>query len=196
MAELVPRGVICGHSVPTILFHPQDDRLSMLWLGIANSFCVDFLARKKTAIAQRALLLTATGSEMSEFWDRAASSVGLSHVDSPCEDPVRRKTLRAELDVLVARDFFGLSKDEMRYLLDPADILGPDCGFETFGALKRSEARASGGAFTSRNLILQTWDRLPSPDARVDAAWAGVAADRIVAINRGAMPSSVPVARG
>ncbi|MGH7194516.1 MAG: hypothetical protein ACREJM_13445, partial [Candidatus Saccharimonadales bacterium] len=50
MAALIPTSVVCGHSVPTILFHPQDDRLSMLWLGIANSFCMDFLARKKAAL--------------------------------------------------------------------------------------------------------------------------------------------------
>jgi hypothetical protein len=51
----------------------------------------------------------------------------------------------------------------MRYLLDPADILGADCGFETFGALKRAEMRISRNKFTSRDLILRTWDELPSP---------------------------------
>jgi hypothetical protein len=205
MAALVPPKVICGHSVPTILFHPQDDCLLMLWLGVANSFCADFLARKKaalhmtytvldslplprsytgtpleTAIVRRALILTATGPEMAEFWNRVAPQIGLcGQDDRPCEDPVQRRVLRAELDVLVARDFFGITRDEMRYLLDPADVLGPDCGFETFGALKRAEARASGGAFTSRDLILDTWDSLPSPAA--DAA-ATTSADQSTAI--------------
>jgi hypothetical protein len=188
VAALIPHGTICGDKVPTVLFRPLDDRLMLLWLGIANSFCLDFLARKKVAlkmsytlmdslplprgwsgtrldiaISQRTLILTATGTEMTEFWSRAAPQVGLSPEDErPCEDPVRRSVLRAELDVLVARDFFGLTRDEMRYLLDPADILGSDCGFETFGALKRAEARASEGRFTSRDLILDTWDRLSS----------------------------------
>ena len=101
MAALIPPNVVCGQSVPTILFHPQDDCLSMLWLGIANSFCVDFLARKKAAlhmtytvldslplprsytgtpveiaIARRALMLTATGTEMESFWNRAAAPLG------------------------------------------------------------------------------------------------------------------------
>ncbi|MGH7194517.1 MAG: Eco57I restriction-modification methylase domain-containing protein, partial [Candidatus Saccharimonadales bacterium] len=79
------------------------------------------------------------------------------------------------LDVLVGRDFFGLTLDEMRYLLDPADVLGPDCGFETFGALKRAERRASGGAFTTRDLILETWrtQRVPVELTSLpDGAWA------------------------
>jgi len=219
MAALVPPKVICGHSVPTILFHPQSDHLSMLWLGIANSFCVDFLARKKAAlhmtytvldslplprsytatpleteIAQRALMLTATGAEMVEFWSRAAPPIGLPHDrDRACEDPVQRRVLLAEIDVLVARDLFGLTRDEMRYLLDPADILGHDCGFETFGALKRAEARASGGAFTSRDLILETWDRLPAPTNKGATAWAGATDDRGY---HGTVPGYAPVARG
>jgi N-6 DNA Methylase len=221
MAALVPPKVICGHSVPTILFHPQDDRLSMLWLGIANSFCVDFLARKKaalhmtytvldslplprcysatpleTAIARRALMLSATGAEMAEFRNRTAPPIGLTPDDGrPCEDPVQRRTLRAELDVLVARDFFGLTRDEMRYLLDPADILGPDCGFETFGALKRAEARAFGGAFMSRDLILETWDRLPAPIDEGATACASATDNRGYRENRGSVSGSAPVAR-
>ena len=103
---------------------------------------------------------------MTEFWNRVAPTLGLrANEVRPCEDPRQRQILRAELDVLVARDFFRLTKDEARYLLDPSDILGPDCGFETFGALKRAEMRASGGAFTSRDLILCTWDSLPTPSA-------------------------------
>ena len=95
--------------------------------------------------------------------------------DRPCENPAQRTSLRAELDVLVARDFFGLTPDEMRYLLDPGDVLGPDCGFETFGALKRAERRASGGAFTTRDLILDTWRTLRVPvdlTSLPDGAWA------------------------
>ncbi len=201
MAALIPPDVVCGHSVPTILFHPESDCLAMLWLGIANSFCVDFLARKKAAlhmtytvldslplprsygatslereIARRALVLTATGAEMESFWNRTAPTLGLDpRTDCPCEDPARRRLLRAELDVLVARDFFGLTLDEMRYLLDPGDVLGPDCGFETFGALKRAERRESGGAFTTRDQILEAWRTLRVPvdlTSLPDGAWA------------------------
>jgi hypothetical protein len=75
----------------------------------------------------------------------------------------------------VARDFFGLTLGEMRYLLDPGDVLGPDCGFETFGALKRAEGRESGGAFTTRDQILEAWRTLRVPvdlASLPDGTWA------------------------
>jgi hypothetical protein len=190
VSALIPPHVVCGDKVPTLLFHPVDDRLTLLWLGIANSFSLDFVARKKVALKMsytvmdslplprvwRGLLLSATGPEMIDFWQSAAPLVGLStKADHPCEDLSERRVLRAEIDVLVARDFFDLTLDEMRYLLDPSDVLGPDCGFETFGALKRAEQRVSGGTFTSRDRILAAWRTLRVPvdlTSLPDGAWA------------------------
>ncbi len=64
----------------------------------------------------------------------------------------------------ISGDLFGLTIEEMRYLLDPTDILGPDCGFETFGALQRSE-RHEFGDFRTRRMILEAWEHLPSSAA-------------------------------
>ncbi|MFY9658475.1 MAG: hypothetical protein WAK01_18145, partial [Methylocystis sp.] len=186
VAALIPSGVVCGHSVPTIAFSPDDAALSLLWLAVANAMCSDYLARKKVslhmtfsvldslplprcsehtpiaqAIAARALTLTATGPEMEPFWRTTAPLVGLDlRSSTPCEDPAERERLQVELDVLVARDLFQLMRDEMRYLLEPADILGPDCNFDTFGPLRRNEERDY-GEFRTRRLILETWDTLP-----------------------------------
>ena len=115
-------------------------------------------------IASNALRLASTGPEMSDFWDATASQLGLgSKIDAPAENAEERDSLRAEIDVVVARDLFGLTLDEMRFLLDPTDVLGADCNFETFGALKRAEEKAFDGHFRTRDLILRTWDRLPIP---------------------------------
>lgn len=185
VATMIPAGSVCGHKVPTIKFRPRDDALSFLWLGIANSFCLDFLARQKVAltmsytivdslplprtfsgdpveqaIARHSAQLACAGSEMAALWDQAAPALGL--VTPPAEDIQVRRGLRAELDVYVARDFFGLSRDEMRYLLDPSSILGESCGVETFGALKRAEMRDD-GEFTSYGMIMEAWDRLDAP---------------------------------
>jgi hypothetical protein len=52
---------------------------------------------------------------------------------APCEnlpikpftfDPNRRAVRRAELDARYARPY-GLTRDELRYILDPADVMGP-----------------------------------------------------------------------
>jgi len=194
-AALLPAGVICGDKVPTVIFIPEDLQLEMLWLAVANSFCIDYVARKNVsmkmsktvlydlplpkyytgapldvAIASRALQLSASGEMMEALWNRAAPQVGLDpKADAPADDCDSRERLRAELDVLVARDLLQLSRDEMRYVLDPTDLLGSSCHFETFGALKRAEIHAF-GEFRTRRLILETWDCLAQAAGRGPAS--------------------------
>jgi hypothetical protein len=43
--------------------------------------------------------------------------------------------LRAELDAYYAA-LYGLTRDELRCILDPADVYGPDFPGETFRVLK------------------------------------------------------------
>ena len=73
-------------------------------------------------------------------------------------DPERRALLRGELDAYYAR-LYGLSRDELRYVLDPADVMGPDYPSETFRVLKNNEIREFGEYGTQR-LLLEAWDRL------------------------------------
>lgn len=186
VAALIPPDAICGDSVPTVEVERGEPRLVLLLLAVMNAFAIDFVTKKKVGlhltfnvvdslplprayadtslereIARRSLLLAATGPEMSTFWFGAAPLVGLDpYTSRPVEDLAQRRHLRAELDVLIARDVYGLSKEEIAYLLDPAAILGPDCGFETFGALKRVDEREFDGQFLTRDLILDAWDRL------------------------------------
>jgi hypothetical protein len=72
-------------------------------------------------------------------------------------DPVRRAQLRAELDAYYAR-LYGLTRDELRYILDPADVVGAEYPSETFRVLKESELR-SFGEYRTRRLVLEAWDR-------------------------------------
>lgn len=66
--------------------------------------------------------------------------------------------LRAELDALFAR-LYGLTRDELRYIVDPQDVYGPDFPGETFRVLKGKEMRAFGEYRTLR-LVLEAWDRM------------------------------------
>ena len=62
---------------------------------------------------------------------------------------------------------YGLTRDELRYILDPADapfgpggtLLGPDYPSETFRGLKNKEERAF-GEYRTRRLVLAAWDAL------------------------------------
>jgi hypothetical protein len=87
--------------------------------------------------------------------------------------------LRAELDAYYAH-LYGLDRDELRYILDPADIMGEDYPSETFRVLKNNEMRAYGEYRTSR-LVLEAWDRLESagwseiaPPSPVDLRYSGI----------------------
>jgi len=71
----------------------------------------------------------------------------------------RRAHLRAELDAWFARAY-GLTRDELRYILDPADVYGPDFPGETFRVLKEKET-ARFGEYRTRRLVLEAWDKLP-----------------------------------
>jgi len=69
----------------------------------------------------------------------------------------RRALIRAELDARIAR-LYGLTRDELRYILDPADVYGPDFPGETFRVLKEKETKQF-GEYRTRRLVLEAWDR-------------------------------------
>lgn len=184
MAALIPPGVVCGHTVPTMLAEPDSPVLTLVTLAALNSLLLDSIARQKvslhmtfnviatlpaprlveplTAAARAAALaarLSCAGPEMADFLRGLRREPALAGLNlSPCEDPEERARLAAELDVVVARDIFGLTRDEMRYLLEPRDVLGPDCTAETFAALRRAEERDH-QEYRTRRLVMEAWDR-------------------------------------
>jgi hypothetical protein len=107
-------------------------------------------------------------------------------------DEERRALLRAELDAYYAR-FYGLTRKQLRYILDPhdltdrelEDILDPaedppdaprtkDFPGETFRVLKEREIKEY-GEYRTRRLVLAAWDRLQeAPTTAVAAASANI----------------------
>ena len=79
-------------------------------------------------------------------------------------DPERRALLRAELDAFYAH-LYGLNRDELRYILDPSDLMGPDYPSETFRVLKTNEIRQF-GEYRTQRLVLEAWDRLFGAEVR------------------------------
>jgi hypothetical protein len=73
-------------------------------------------------------------------------------------DDERRALLRAELDAYYAR-LYGLTRDELRYILDPKAVYGPDFPGETFRVLKEKEERHF-GEYRTQRLVLAAWDQL------------------------------------
>jgi hypothetical protein len=72
-------------------------------------------------------------------------------------NPERRTRLRAELDARYAR-LYGLTREELCYILDPQSVMGADYPSQTFPGLKRKE-EAESGEYRTRRLVLEAWDR-------------------------------------
>lgn len=104
-------------------------------------------------ITPKVLELTYTSHSLAPF------ARDLGHDGPPFAwDEDRRAHLRADLDAFYARAY-GLTRDELRYILDPADVKGPDYPSETFRVLKEKEIRHH-GEYRTRRLVLAAWDRM------------------------------------
>ena len=79
-------------------------------------------------------------------------------------NPVRRAQLRAELDAYCAR-LYNLDRDELHYILDPADVMGADYPSETFRVLKDKEPREF-SEYRTRRLVLEAWDALNDGESK------------------------------
>jgi hypothetical protein len=179
VSALIPPHVVCGRSVLTIVFDDGDIGDMLLWIAVANSLVMDFVVRKKVRlhmtytvvdslpfprdrrntpasmeIISRAFALAAVGREMSEL----PKIVGIPEGITPVDNPDERARLFAEIEVLVAREVFGLTRDELRYVLDPDNLLGQGSGIETFRVLRDREKRQL-GEYRTQRLVQEAWDR-------------------------------------
>lgn len=172
--------VACGDTLPCIYTQYIDNNVVLLLIGNLSSLILDFLARQKLSgthmnffilkqlpvippevysskdtdfITSRVLELVYTSHELKTF-AKDAGYIGKPY----CWDGDRRALLRAELDAYYAR-LYGLTRDELRYILDPQDVYGPDFPGETFRVLKDKEMRLY-GEYRTRRLVLEAWDRL------------------------------------
>jgi hypothetical protein len=177
IATLIPPSVICGDKVPTITFEDQSLWQLVFWIAVANSYAMDFIARKKVSLKMSytvvdslpfprierrdprarevvscALRLICTGLEMITFWNQLAAEGWVSKTVSestiPGEmDAEARLGLLAEIDAIVARDLFALTRSELEYILT------------TFPTQQRYQEEQY-GEFRSRRLILEAFDQV------------------------------------
>ena len=72
-------------------------------------------------------------------------------------DEEKRAIWQAELDAIFAH-LYGLSTEDLRYILDPEDICGKGCINETFRVLKEREIREL-GEYRTKRLVLEAWNK-------------------------------------
>ncbi len=179
IAAVVPR-VGVGHTMP-LFITAQEPQLAATLLANFSALVLDFIARVKVGgthltygylkqfpilppdryseadlafIVPRVLELTYTA------WDLQPWAQDLGYDGPPYAfDPDRRALLRGELDAYYAR-LYGLTRDELRYILDPSDVMGDDYPSETFRVLQKNELREF-GEYRTQRLVLAAWDQLP-----------------------------------
>ncbi len=177
--SVLPRAGV-GHKIPLVFIYPSELKAASCFVGCLSALVFDFVARQKvggtsmslftikqlpclaptsydsTAISfihPRVLELTYTSHDLQPW------AQDLGYDGPPFRfDPERRALLRAELDAFYAH-LYGLTRDELRYILDPADLMGPDYPSETFRVLKNNEIRQF-GEYRTQRLVLDAWDRL------------------------------------
>ena len=175
VAALIPPSVICGHKVPTVRFPDGWEWFYMVWLAAANSLSMDFLVRKKISLTMSltvldslpfprprrerastrhifdlAIRLTCAGPEMTGYWNAMAQDGWCAEVpdgSTPpcfCDEHLRAKA-KAAIDALVARDLYGLCREEFEFIAD------------SFEALRRQEEKGH-GEFLTKRLALKAYD--------------------------------------
>jgi hypothetical protein len=178
IVSLLPLGA-SGNTMP-LIFSNTCLELQAALIANLSSLTLDFIARTKVGgthltygylkqfpilppdgyteadlayIVPRVLELTYTAHDL------AAWAQDLGHSGPPFPfNPDRRAQLRAELDAYYAR-LYGLTRDELRYILDPADVMGDDYPSETFRVLKKGEINEF-GEYRTQRLVLAAWDQL------------------------------------
>lgn len=176
--SILPR-VGVGNKAPLILFDDKHHNKASCLLANFCSLPFDFVARQKIGgtsmnffiakqfpvlppeaysqadidfITPRVLELVYTTNDLQPF----AQEMGYRGDPFPW-NPERRAYLRAELDAYYAH-LYGLTRDELRYILDPTDLYGDEFPSETFRVLKKNEINEY-GEYRTQRLVLEAWDK-------------------------------------
>ncbi|MDJ0718558.1 MAG: Eco57I restriction-modification methylase domain-containing protein [Prochloraceae cyanobacterium] len=177
--SLLPK-VAIGNNAPLMTLGIHKPNLSSCLLANLNSLVFDFVTRHKVGgthmnffivkqlpvippekyteediefISSRVLELVYTAYDMQPF----AKDMGYEG-EPFIWDEQRRAILRAELDAYYAK-LYGLTRDELRYILDPADVYGKEFPSETFRVLKNNEIKKY-GEYRTQRLVLEAWDKM------------------------------------
>jgi hypothetical protein len=179
ICSILPK-VGVGHTAPIAFLDKNNCVFTFCLLTNWNSLVFDFVTRQKiggthltfTVFRQLPVLPPeAYSTENIKFissrvlelvytaWDMQPFAQDMGYNGEPFRwDSQRRALLRAELDAYYAK-LYGLTRDELRYILDPADVYGPDFPSETFHVLKNNEMRQF-GEYRTQRLVLEVWDRM------------------------------------
>ena len=172
--------VAANHKAPLILPRCELAQDGFLLLSCLNSIVLDYVARQKVGgtdigyfhrdqlplprprdytEAQRAFLKGRVLELTYAAWDMQPFSRDLGYEGPPFRwDPDRRFQIQCEIDAFYAH-FYGLTRDELLFILDPHELHGPDYPGESFRVLKEKETERF-GSFITRDTVLSLYDQM------------------------------------
>jgi len=171
IASLFPRSGV-GNTINMILGVP--DEYKFFLIGNLSSIVLDYCARQKVGgthlnqfyfkqlpilqpVKFNKNLIMLINQYIGELVSTTQRMASIFPEDISLWDDGRRAVLRAELDALYAR-LYGLTREELMYILDPESVMGKDYPSITFPGLKEKE-RKEYGEYRTIRLVLEAWDR-------------------------------------
>lgn len=174
LAALIPRGAVCGNKVPTCVFAQNDLRFHLLWIGIANSFVIDWMIRKKMSITLNffhwhqipfpnmdiekddAIMICASVARILknnngiDVFQQLSEKIKERYLEY---ENFKNEELRAVIDVIVA-DYFGLDIYELAMILYDFQALDQKaCGIP--GDLRYGTGRKA--SYVTRDKLLKKY---------------------------------------
>jgi hypothetical protein len=175
VSTIIPAHTICGHKIPTISFSNEFDWYLPIWVAVANSYAMDYLARKKVSLSMSytildslpfprlsldhplvakliplVLQLVVTDTEMMPYWNQIAkygfvNSISENDSIPGLIDDISRLKTTCQIEYIVSNEMFGLAKSEIARIMD------------SFPIIKWREEEKY-GSFISKELILEMYD--------------------------------------
>lgn len=177
IATVLPAAYGVGHTASLMMPKVEPKQAACL-LALLNSLVVDYVERIKQSsahaslfylkqlpilppeafspedvefIASRVAQLTRTADDINAVWLTEYPAYTF-------QEPRERLTIRAQLDAYIAK-MYGLTREELAYILDPTAVMGSDHPSVTFPGLKRKETELYGEYLTQR-LVLTAYDAI------------------------------------
>ncbi|MCW5231850.1 hypothetical protein D8B34_05460 [Verminephrobacter eiseniae] len=160
IASVVPR-IGIGNDMLLMLFGPSAaNGPRAAWLGNLCPLTLDFVARNKVGGTNLNYFIHQQLPVLSP--DRYTPAALDFIVPRVLEFTYTACGLQPWADELAAYDarpvLYGLTREELRYILDPADVMGAAHPSEIFRVLKRNE-ECELGAYRTQRLVLAAWDQ-------------------------------------
>ena len=177
IATVLPTAYGVGHTAGLMMPKVEPKQAACL-LALLNSLVIDYVERIKQSsahaslfylkqlpilppeafspedvefIASRVAQLTRTADDINAVWLTEYPAYTF-------QEPRARLSIRAQLDAYIAK-MYGLTREELAYILDPTAVMGSDHPSVTFPGLKRKETELYGEYLTQR-LVLTAYDAI------------------------------------